>query len=592
MWLAAGCDAAFADDTASPTQDMAAVSGDMGLGCALVHVTAVDAQTGATTSDAPARLLASIDVIGASGPRWTLTHTGDTMPTPVVLTDATGFRVQADVTRAGTWTFQVRFDSGPCATPGSVTLDNPLGAIATYRFRMMPPETSGFPLTERTVTVQGGMSGVTQDLLLDSGTAVTGTLRLGGAPTAGEVRLIADVGPDAVGLAGADGKFKLAVNATGYYTPLLIPLPPMGSMTPPPGAPHLGARAIGASFVGAAFDIPGGAVVSGSVVDGSAAAIAQAHVVLRNGSLPSSTGVSDAGGAFALYAEAGSYALSFDASDWPQATLGGVVVPGAGTSLAIAYTTSRVAVGGSVTYDNGAIADSARVTITSRPLGNVATVSVGGAAGVPAAGRVVRIATSDLNGVLAPMQLPPGTYDVIVEPPGPANQYGLTAFTEVVSGPATWSLAIAKLVPLDVRVVGLDGSGVPGVTLTAIETLGLGAAPTGTTDAMGHATLLVGKGAPLALVVEPPGASNLAGARVSVAANAGSVTVALDRGLLVSGVVRSPTNDPQASVRVEALCQSCGSSTPVATAISDSHGTYKIYLPDPGNVIVDGGAGD
>jgi hypothetical protein len=315
-------------------------------------------------------------------------------------------------------------------------------------------------------------------------------------------------------------------------------------------------------------------------------------VVLRAGALPSSTGVSAAGGAWSLYAEPATYALTFDAPDWPQATLGNVVVPAAGTSIAIAYTTSRTAVGGSVTNDDGTAASMARVTITSQPLGNVATVSVGGGAALPAAGRVVRIVMTHADGTLPPMQLPQGTYDVTVEPAGPSLD-GLTAFSETVgSSAATWTLPLAKLAPLDVRVVGLDGKGVPGVALTAIEMLGLGAAPTGTTDAMGSARLFVGKGSPVQLVVEPPGSTNLAGTRVAVAADAGSVNVMLGRGLLVTGTVQSPTGDPQPSVRVEALCDGCGSTTPLATSISDGQGVYRIYLPDPGNVIVDGGAVD
>ena len=591
LWLAAGC-VAGDDTTATPASDMGTAGGaDMGAGCTLVDVMATDAQ-GAMTTAAPARLTASIDAIGASGPHWTLTHTGDTMPTPVTVINPMGYAVQADVTRAGTWTFSVRFDAGPCTTPRSITLDNPMGATVSYRFRVLPPETSGFPLYETTVPVTGGMSGVTQNLMLLPGTPVSGTLRLAGAPTAGEVRLIAGDGPDAVGLADKNGLFKLAVKSDIVYTPLLIPLPAPGSTTPPAGAPHLGAAQTGIKFVGAPFDIPGGVAVSGSVVDGAAAPIAQAHVVLRAGALPSSTGISDATGAWSLYAEAATYALSFDAPDWPQATLANVVVPAAGTSLAIAYTTSRTAVGGSVTNDDGTAAAMARVTITSQPLGNVATVSVGGGAAQPAAGRVVRIVMTRADGTLPPLQLPQGTYHVTVEPAGPSLD-GLTAFNETVgSSPATWTLPLAKLAPLDIRVVGLDGKGVAGVALTAIETLGLGAAPTGATDAMGSARLFVGKGSPVQLVVEPPGSTNLAGTRVAVAADAGSVTVMLGRGLLVTGAVQSPTGDPQPNVRVEALCDGCGSTTPIATSISDNQGVYRIYLPDPGNVLVDGGAVD
>jgi hypothetical protein len=104
---------------------------------------------------------------------------------------------------------------------------------------------------------------------------------------------------------------------------------------------------------------------------------------------------------------------------------------------------------------------------------------------------------------------------------------------------------------------------------------------------------MVDKGAPVQLLVEPAAADKLAGARLTLAANAGSADVVLGPGLLVSGVVRSPVGAaPQPGVRVEALCYSCGSTTPIATTISDSQGGYRIYLPDPGDIIFDGGVGD
>ena len=580
----AGCDGASGNNGGGA--DMGIGNGaDMGIAmCATVHAAAIDPTTGAVTDHVPARLTAYAEVTGVSGPRWTLQRTGDPTSVTPTPTDSSGLRVQYDVTAPGTWIFTVAFASGSCRGSDQITVGNPLGAQQLYRFRALPPETSGFPLTDTAVTVTGGTP-LTRDLVLDAGTAVSGILRAGGSAIAGEVRLLAATGPDAVALAGSDGSFKLAVQAAVDYTPLLIPRATTI-------APHRGMPMQGGSFVGASFDVPGGVAVGGSVVDGAAAAIAGAHVVLRDGTLPSGPGLSNASGAFTLYAEPGVYTLSFDADDWPQAALANVVVPGGGTTVAIAYTTARVAVGGSVVADDGVTpVANARVTITSRPLGPVATVRVGIGAAMAAAGRVARVVTTDANGALPAMQLPPGTYDLVIEPPRP-HVDGLTAVTEVLAGADTWTLRLDKPVPLAVTVDGPDGNGVGNVRLTAIETVGLGAAPSGVTDGSGHYSFAIDKGAPLALLVEPPGDARLAGARVSLAANAGSATVTLGPGLLVSGVVRSPAGTAQPGVRVEALCWSCGSTTPVASAISDGSGTYRIYVPDPGDVVVDGGAGD
>ncbi|HEX6837742.1 MAG TPA: hypothetical protein VF334_14280 [Polyangia bacterium] len=580
----AGCNGADSNGNGGADMGTATIHDMAAGGCAVVHAAATDPTTGAVTDHAPARLTAYADVSGVSGPHWTLTRTGDPTSVTPTPTDSSGLRVQYDVTAPGTWTFVVTFDFGSCRGSDQVTVGNPLGVQQLYRFRALPPETSGFPLTDTAVTVTGGTP-LTRDLTLDAGTAVSGILRASGAAIAGEVRLIAGDGPDAVGLAGTDGAFMLAVQAAGDYTPLFIPR----STTL---APHLGTTAKGAAFVGASFDVPGGVAVGGSVVDGAAAAIAGAHVVLRAGALPSGPGLTSGAGAFTLYAEPGVYTLSFGADDWPQGSLANVVVPGGGTSIAIAYTTARVAVGGSVVADDGTTpVANARVTITSRPLGPIATVSVGGGALMAAPGRVARVVTTDANGALPAMQLPAGTYDLIVEPPGPSLD-GLTAITEVLAGAATWTLRLDKPVPLAVTVDGPDGNGVGNVLLTAIETVGLGAAPTGVTDATGKYTFVIDKGAPLELLVEPAAGAKLAGARVPLAANAGSATVALGAGLLVSGVVRSPAGTAQPGVRVEALCWSCGSTTPLATSISDGSGTYRIYVPDPGNVILDGGVSD
>jgi hypothetical protein len=43
-------------------------------------------------------------------------------------------------------------------------------------------------------------------------------------------------------------------------------------------------------------------------------------------------------------------------------------------------------------------------------------------------------------------------------------------------------------------------------------------------------------------------------------------------------------------VVVEALCVSCGSSTPLASALSDGSGVYRLYLPDPSLGAVDAGS--
>ncbi|MCU1276828.1 MAG: hypothetical protein JWM53_374, partial [bacterium] len=284
--LLAGCAASGDDTTSSSGSDMGANVSDMGQGCAIVTVSSIDAVSGAVKKTAPARLLASVTAFGASGPHWTLTHTGDATSVVPMMSEPSNLRVQYDADAAGTWTFQVTFDSGPCRGTNSLQLAGS-GVTDYYRFRALPPETSGFPLTETVVGVQSAAQ--TVNLTLDPGLAVNGVLRAGGVATAGEVRLIADTGPDADAITDANGKFALAVRANQSYTPLLIPQ----AVTL---APHLGSSALGSSFLGAAFDVSSGAAVTGTIVDPAATAIVEAHAVLRAGPLPSGQGTTDAGG--------------------------------------------------------------------------------------------------------------------------------------------------------------------------------------------------------------------------------------------------------------------------------------------------------
>jgi len=562
-----------------PTTDLAAVH------CAVITIVATDGMGNATTS-VPATLDASVNVVGVSGAHWSVQHDGD--PAVALQPDSTGTRVQYTAELPGSWTFAVSFDHGPCPGTSFVNLTNAQAMQVDYRFRVLPPESTSIPLKDFKVTVSGGANKM-QDLHLVAGNDTPGTLEVAGAPAPGEVRFISDDhGPDAVAFANATTGLFTAVLGDGTYRPLLIPTATAPAI---PRAPHLGMSQDSSALRNAVFDIPGGVAVSGSVVDNTAAAIGGARVVMRTGDLPSGPGTSDGTGAFTLYAEPATYTMSFGATDWPEGSVDGVVVPAGGTSASVAYTIARVPVGGSVTGDS---VSGARVTITSHDaIANVADVTIGGGAPVHAGGRVARVLFTHADGSLPPLQLPAGAYDVIVEPPGPSMN-GLTAFSLMVTapGPTTWTLPLAPPVSLAVTVTGPGGAAVKNARLTAIETVGLGAAPNCTTDLNGKCTLTVDKGAPLSLLVEPSGLDKISGTRLSVPAGGGALSVPLGPGIQVTGVVLSPSNTPVAGVRVEALCWSCGSPTPLATALSDANGVYRIYLPDPGLGGLDGGVTD
>ena len=316
----AGCDAG---NGFSPNpDDMAYWPGsDMGaIHCAVINIVVTDRMGNPNPNKiAPATLSASVNAIGVSGAHWSVQHDSDA---PVLLQpDSTGTGVQVDAELAGTWTFSVSFDRGPCPGTNYVNLISAQSAQQSYRFRVLPPETLSLPLKDFQVTVYGGANKM-QNLTLVDGQQTPGTFKIAGSVATGEMRFISDDGgPDAVAFAASNGTFT-AMLGDGYYTPLLIPQAPPSAIA---RAPHLGTSQMSASFMNAVFDIPGGVAVSGTVVDNAAAAIDKAHVVLRAGKLPSGPGTSDATGAFTLYAEPATYTMTFGATDWPEGSLDGGV---------------------------------------------------------------------------------------------------------------------------------------------------------------------------------------------------------------------------------------------------------------------------
>lgn len=563
--------------------DMSFKGSDLGKACPLVTITAVDS-LGHATSTAPALLIATTDARALGTPHWTVQRTGDpTVHTPMA-TDPSGYTVQYQVPadQPGSWTFEVTFQFSGCASTQTKTLLPNNGNTAQYRLRALPPESTGFPLDDTVITVYGGTP-LKQDIGLVDGTPISFTLAGPSGGTPGQVRFIADRGPDGVAITDGGGAFSVRLLDSARYQPLLIPR--ATSL-----APHLGnAGQAPSDFTSASFVVGAGATVTGSVGDGTGP-IAGVKLVLRARALPSGTGVSAADGSYSLHAEPGSYALSFGSDAWPQATLAGVAVPGGGVAIAVQYTVARVAVGGKVVASDGATPiGGARVTIVSRPLVAVANVTVGGGAPVAVGGRVTRVVTADASGNLPSLLLPAATYDLIVEPPSSSSD-GLTAITRVVSGAASWTLQLQTIGQVSGIVRDGLGHAVVGARVTATETVGLGAAPWRLTDGSGRYTIPVDRGAPIALLVEPTADVKLSSATVMLPAGSPGSDVVLGPGLLVTGVVYSVTTTNRVpSVRIEALCNGCGSSTPIATAISDTSGSYNLYLPDPGLAVSDGG---
>lgn len=533
----------------------------------------------------PATLTAST-VATFPDPQWTVALAGGAAPTATV--DATGRIATVLATSPGTYTFTLTFANGACTSFQSVDVTDPLGATAVYRLRALPPSGGKSAPTDTMEILTGGTPLANRSLDLVDGLVVSGILTGPLGATSGEVRFVGTQVPDADTRAGGNGIFSLSVSASNLYRPLLIP-------DSPTLAPHLGDESPGYDLTMAGFVVTAGAPITGSVSDGTNP-IAGAGVVLRAGLLPSGLGQSAGDGSFSLRAEALAtpYQLGVSSDGWPTLTLDNVTVPSAGLSIAIAYSVPRVAVSGTVVGSSGGAVAGARVTIESADaIAQAANVTIGGSTLV-ASGRVSTVVISDALAALPALQLPAGAYVVTVEPPAGSTD-GLTTFQ--TTAPGTWSLTLKPPVALSGTVTDLAGQPVVGARVTATALSGLGAAPAATTDGQGVYTINVGAGTASSVRVEPLAAAKLSDATVFVAAGVSNADITLGPGLQIAGVVYASNNAPVPATLVEAMCWDCATPTILKTAVSDSSGNYKLYLPDPGQrvaadggTIVDGGA--
>ncbi len=538
---------------------------------------------------APTDLFATTTAAGTLEiPTWTVSLADGEEFVPEVTDPQSGLSVKFNAPQAGSYTFRVTFPKASCEGQSSIDVYGRDALSVTYRLRISPPDTAGLPQQDQPFTLFGGTPIGAHDLSLVAGMPIQSTLRgPGGTPTAGEVRLIADSGPDALALAGASGAFALAVSSDAKYTPLLIP-------TATTLAPQLLAQSSGVDLPSVAFSVDSGETVSGSVIAPGSVAIAGARLVLRNGQLPSGVGASATDGSFTLAAEPGNYVAAVGAVGWPDLSLAGVTVPSAALSLDVQYLVARVAVSATVLASDGKTAVAgARVTLRSPTLTAAATVNVGGTPRT-ADGQVNQVLVSAADGSLSGLLLPPlasGSYDVLIEPP-PGSSDGMTRLSLPLPAAGSWTLTLQPKVTLSGTIQDLSGVEVGDVRVTAFESAGLGAAPWTLTTSDGRYSLRVDPGSAIQLLVEPPGAVRLAGARIPLAAGTTIANASLPSGLLVAGNVIAPGGGHLPSVVIDALCGSCGSTTPIATALSNSSGFYSLYLPDPGIAPIDGGVLD
>jgi hypothetical protein len=532
---------------------------------------------------APAQLTATAQGTSSlSRATWSVTFPDHTTIAPKVVDPSSGRTVTVEANQLGSYTFYVSFEGSGCTGTATVDVHGHHSIAANYRLRVSPPESARVPLQDIFVTVYGNEN-QSLPITLGKGTPIIGTLNGPSGPIAGEVRLVADNGPDAVALTDASGSFALGVSSEGRYTPLLIPR--LATL-----APRTLGRDTGAALGAADFTVGAGQPVTGTVLDAAGHPLTGAKVLLRSGILPSGLGVTATDGSFSLRAEpAGDYALLVGADGWPELLLPGLVVAGPLT-LAVRHQLGRAAVSAKVVASDGKTpVGGARVSLRSPYLDGAATVN-GSTAGVR--GKVNQVVLSQPDGTLPPLALPPlpagALYDLLIEPPAGITD-GVTALRRPLAGDDSWTLALQPRMTISGLITDRQGQPVVSARVTGFQTAGLGAAPSTTSGTDGHYALAVDPGSPITLLVEPPDATPLASVSIKLPAGTSRADALLPAGLRLSGTVNAPTTGTLPSALVEALCGSCGSDQPLASTVTRPDGSFDLYLPDPGVKALDGG---
>lgn len=475
----------------------------------------------------------------------------------------------------------------------SINVLTPGAASKRYRFRFIPAPGDNAPIQERSYEIPGGAAFDLQTIGLDGGVPVSGVVRDSGAvPIAAYLRftLVGGDGTPVEAFSDQTGSYVVRLSNAAYDV-LVVPADPNAS---------------GALFVNRVsgtlndLTLPVAATVSGTVLDGVGQPIVGATVSLRVGGVPSSLGITDAAGSWALKTVTGAATAVTvtppEGSGLPRLELppGAGLIAASASPLTLRYSaslTSRTLGFGVRDTDGTTALGDAGVTLIMHSLANAGTVTPQGGSALAASGELRLTAAADGAGDIAGLAVPEANYDVIVRP---ANG-GLVSVSSIdVSagqpGPTTLSL----LPPGTILGRVLDDTlGQEGIRVIASPRALLASEAGATAMASsgadgGFALLVVGDGL-YDLTVQPV-TSSFARARVTgVTAPAGGemsalMDVPLERAISVRGRVALPGANGSAGITVLVLCDDCtglAATTPIADDVSIAGGYFDVTIPDP-----------
>jgi hypothetical protein len=537
-------------------------------------------------------------ITGAVAPSFTWSWTvslADGSPVPVTIVGANDpSLIEFPMMSFGTYTIAVELASptaDPCTGLRTITAARPAGAVATFRLHVTPPSTELVPEQDLERQVVGGTPSGGNVLALDPGIVVSFEVQhgAGGEDLPSYVRLTESTSGAITETHTSSGPSALRV-AQGMYSTLIVPDGDVAPITYSPRAP---------SDIGTEpLPLDDGAMVAGTVTDANGQALKGATIVLRAGDLVSTTGTSDATGAFHVHARSGTFAVtvvSALAAGGLEATVDGLVIDDATTAAPLAI---RVAPGalatGSVALmasDPASLTTDTRITLAATaPLANVGTLAVGGAASEAMTGTVRFALHPATDGTVTTGGVPRGLYVLTVFPASATASDGVTTtMLDLTAGDVgPLSVSLSQKVMLKGRLLPTNLA--DGAQIVALDEGGLPVVSRGTAGPGGLFEISVSPLRSYVLDALPGPDQSLARASFPVVAVADADVTLQDRSmpaaLLYAGRVVDPSLQGVGTALVQAFCETTSAgctdlATPVAETVTRSDGTFQLMLPDP-----------
>jgi hypothetical protein len=516
----------------------------------------------------------------------------DVMPTA---TNDTGSTAEIPLQMPGTIEVQALIEGAPmCNRPTPFSFQVLPPPTPSYVFRVTPPSGSRLPTSERVLLASAVDGAHTIDL---------------GAGSASDVVVLSPVDergfplPSFVRLTSPSVTFDLeAYTGTAAFIAPLAPDLTYDVLVVPDGAVAplrvAGDPATLQMMLGPTATVSPGLAVTGTALHANGTPVVGARVLLRNGEVPSTVGVTGVDGQFSLSARDGTLSAEIvppDGSGLPTAEVpAGVVLLAQETDLALTMNWSALSSGNlSVTVRasaGGAPVVGARVRADLAgdfiSVGTLTVEAPGGLsdAQLTASGSAEADGVTDAQGVAHLGLLPTGSYRVTVAPPDGSSS--AVTMSDVVL-PATGVAAevpLASPVPMTGTIAPIGAT--TGATVTALDQglLAASVSPSATVGPDGTYALMLSPGRTYELLVAP-GAGKILGAGVlavvTPGSSGGSFDFTVPAGVSWSGVVTG-AGRPVAGALVQVFCAApacIDGSIAVAQGMTGDDGSLSLVLP-------------